>query len=163
MIVCLVAASGTPRRGSASARVAHAASASGENARLTNPGPETSAAASRPPASPSFSVTRAATSRGGSPSCLASFMAKFACRSNPGWRATASSGSTSLRPVTRSIAATSVVDEGMAGGRVHPYDARATRRPGRGSERANAMTVAQAAQTRLTPSHWTTSAEPSPQ
>ena len=53
--------------------------------------------------------------------------------------------------------------QGMAGGRVHPYDARATRRPGRGSERANAMTVAQAAQTRLTPSHWTTSAEPSPQ
>ena len=36
-------ARGTPRRGSASARVAHAASASGENARFTNPGPETSA------------------------------------------------------------------------------------------------------------------------
>ena len=60
--------------------------------------------------------------RGGSPSCLASFMAKFACRSNPGWRAGVTSGSTSVSPVSRSIAAPRADESSWLGAAITPMN-----------------------------------------
>ena len=182
-MICGTVAAGTPRRSSESASVAQPASASPENARLTNPGPETSTEASAPPASPSVPTTRSARPRGGSPSCLASFMAKFACRSNPGWRAGVTSGSTSVSPVSRSIAAPRADESSWLGAAITPMNLEQVRllrvrvpRSSHGSTTRGSFADARAAagarrprrsrsrpRSGSTPNHCRMSAVPSPQ